>query len=215
MAKNWKIKEAIEALNAGIKEDVIDIGRRFPLFLSLAVRTNEAGQELLSCVPDYISVRKMESVLKSGITETDGEDVAEDDEEEIEDKAPNKKDAKAGKEKETKGKGKAKKEEAPEEEDEDEDEGEDLKSKSAKELFEMCKAAGIKVKPKQDKKVYIKALEEANEAEDNEADDWDEEEEAPKETKGKGKAKKDDKPAKGKGKGKAKDEEEDGDDWDI
>lgn len=192
MAKNWKVGEAVEAIKAGNKEDIMDIGRRFPLFLNLATQVNEAGVALLNCVPDYCTARKIESVLKGDVQEapeTDGE--------EVEEEAP------ATKKPEKKAP--AKKAAKKEVEEEEEDEEGDLESKSAKELFEMCKEAGLKVKPKQDKAVYIKALKDA-EAKDEE--DWDEEEEeapAPKKAEKKAAKKA---PAK-------KSDEDDGDDWDI
>ena len=188
MAKNWKVGEAVRAIQAGNKEDILDIGRRFPLFANLAAQTNEAGATLLDCVPDYCTARKIESVLKGDVQETEGEDEAAE-----ETPAPKKAPAKAEKKAPAKAKAKAK-----EEVEEDED---DLESKSAKELFNMCQEAGLKVKAKQDKAVYIKALKEAEAADDE--DDWEEEEEpAPK------------KPAKKAPAKKAKDEDDD-DDWEV
>ena len=191
MAKNWKVGEAVRAIQAGNKEDIMDIGRRFPLFANLAAQVNEAGVAMLDCVPEYCTARKIESVLKGDVQESgDGEDEA------AEDEAPAKKPEKEEKKAPVK-KAAAKKEES----------GDDLESKSAKELFDMCKEAGLKVKPKQDKSVYIEALKAANEdADDN--DDWgDEEEEAPAKKTPAKKA-----PAK---KAAAKKEEDDDDDWEV
>ena len=192
MAKNWKLGEAVRAIQAGNKEDIMDIGRRFPLFANLAAQVNEAGVAMLDCVPEYCTARKIESVLKGDVQESgDGEDDA------AEDEAPAKKPEKEEKKAPVK-KAAAKKEES----------GDDLESKSAKELFDMCKEAGLKVKPKQDKSVYIEALKAANEdADDN--DDWgdEEEEEAPAKKTPAKKA-----PAK---KAAAKKEEDDDDDWEV
>ena len=192
MAKNWKVGEAVRAIQAGNKEDIMDIGRRFPLFANLAAQVNEAGVAMLDCVPEYCTARKIESVLKGDVQESgDGEDEA------AEDEAPAKKSEKEEKKAPVK-KAAAKKEES----------GDDLESKSAKELFDMCKEAGLKVKPKQDKSVYIEALKAANEdADDN--DDWgdEEEEEAPAKKTPAKKA-----PAK---KAAAKKEEDDDDDWEV
>lgn len=199
MAKNWKFGEAVRAIQAGNKEDIIDLGRRFPLFSNLAAQVNEAGMALIDCVPDYCTARKIESVLKGDVQEA-----AEGEDEGAEDEAPAKK-APAKDEKKAPAKKAAKK--AKEEED-DED---SLESKSAKELFDMCKEAGLKVKPKQDKSVYIKALKAANEdAEDEEEEGWgdEEEEEAPKKAPAKGKAK----PA---AKKAPKKDEDDDDDWEV
>lgn len=188
MAKNWKVGEAVRAIKAGNKEDILDIGRRFPLFANLAAQVNEAGVALLDCVPEYCSARKIESVLKGDVQESEDEGSEET-------PAPEKK----ASEKKAPAKKAAKKEE------------DSLESKSAKELFDMCKEAGLKVKPKQDKSVYIEALNAANEDAD-EDEDWgdeagDEEEEAPK--KAAKKAKQAPKKA------AKKDEEDDDDDWDV
>ena len=183
MAKNWKVGEAVKAIKSGNKADILDIGRRFPLFANLAAQLNDAGVQLLDCIPEYVSARKLESVLKGDVQPTEEEEETEVEEKPAKKKAPAK--AKASKK---------------EEEDE-------YSGKSAKELYDMCKEAGLKVKPKQTKEVYIEALKSAeNEVEED--DDWgDEEEEAPK------------KPAKKTTKKKAPkkevEEEDDDDDWEV
>lgn len=199
MAKNWKVGEAVKAIQSGNKEDILDIGRRFPLFANLAAQVNEAGVTLLDCVPEYCSARKIESVLKGDVQESTEDEGAE---EEVKEEA---KPAKKAAEKKAPAK-KAAKKEVEEEDDED-----SLESKSAKELFEMCKEAGLKVKPKQDKSVYIEALNAANEDAEDEEEDWDEseEEEAPK----KAPAKK--APAKAEKKKAAKKDDEEDDDWEV
>ena len=151
MARNWKVGEAVKAIKSGNKEDMLDIGRSFPLFANLAAQVNEAGIALLDCVPEYCTARKIESVLKGDVQESGDDDAAEADvpveAEEV--KKPAKK-------------APAKKKEEDE-----------LSSKSAKELYEMCKKAGLNVKPKQDKSTYIDALKNQG----SEEDDWDDEEE--------------------------------------
>ena len=195
MAKNWKLGEAVRAIQAGNKEDIIDLGRRFPLFSNLAAQVNEAGMAIIDCVPDYCTARKIESVLKGDVQEA-----AEGEGEGAEEEAPEKK-APAKAEKKAPAKKAAKKAE---------DDDDSLESKSAKELFDMCKEAGLKVKPKQDKSVYIEALKAANEDAEEEEEDWgDEEEEAPKKAPAKGKAK----PAAKKA--PKKDEDDDDDDWEV
>lgn len=192
MAKNWKVGEAVRAIQSGNKADIMDIGRRFPLFSNLAAQLNEAGIQMLECVPDYCTARKIESVLKGDVVVTEEETEAEEVKEE-----PAKEEAKPKRA----AKAKAKK---VEKKDED-----GLEGKTAKELYDMCKEAGLKVKPKQDKAVYIDALNaaKAKAEEVEEDDDWgDEEEEEPK------------KPVKKAPKKAAKPkkvEEEDDDDWDI
>ena len=199
MAKNWKLGEAVRAIQAGNKEDIIDLGRRFPLFSNLAAQVNEAGMAIIDCVPDYCTARKIESVLKGDVQEAaEGEGEGEGAEEE----APAKK-APAKNEKKAPAKKAAKKAE---------DEEDDLESKSAKELFDMCKEAGLKVKPKQDKSGYIEALKAANEDAEEDEEGWgdEEEEEAPKKAPAKGKSK----PAAKKAPKKDEDDDDD-DDWEV
>ena len=195
MAKNWKLGEAVRAIKAGNKEDIVDLGRRFPLFSNLAAQVNEAGMAIIDCVPDYCTARKIESVLKGDVQEAaEGEDEGAE-EEAHEKKAPEKTEKKAPAKKAAK---KA------------EDDDDSLESKSAKELFDMCKEAGLKVKPKQDKSVYIEALKAAKDDAEEEEEDWgdEEEEEAPKKAPAKGKAK----PA---AKKAPKKDEDDDDDWEV
>lgn len=95
-----------------------------------------------------------------------------------------------------------------EEEDTDEDE---YAGKTAKELFAMCRKAGVSVKPGKSTKFYIDALKAADTEED---DDWgdEEEEETPKKP---AKGSKKTTSAKGSKKTAADTEEDDDDDWDI
>ena len=96
------------------------------------------------------------------------EDFGDDEEEE---KPKNKSKSKKGKSKVTMNE--------PEETDDDwdEDEENDYESKSAKELFKLCKERDINCKPKKSKEYYIDLLEEADE-ENEQDDDWDEDEDS-------------------------------------
>ena len=191
MAKNWKVGEAVRAIMSGNKEDILDIGRRYPLFNNLASQTNEAGAKLLDCIPDYVTARKVESVLKGDAntdSNADAEVETEEVEEKVETKAKGKKSAKASKK----------------------DEDDPYEGKSPKELYDLCKDRGLKVKAKQPAEIYEKALRKddlakakvESKAEVDEDDDWGEEDDAVEEKK----------PAK---KSKKKEEEDDDDDWDI
>ena len=196
MAKNWKVGEAVRAIKSGNKEDILDIGRRFPLFANLAAQVNEAGVSMLDCVPDYCTARKIESVLKGDIQEeSEGDDEGSEDEVPTK-KAPVKAEKKANEKKESK----------------KEEKDDSLEIKSAKELFDMCKEAGLKVKPKQDKSVYIEALNAANDEAEDDEDDWgdDENEEAPAKKSTAKKA-----AAKATPKKSAKKEEDEDDDWEV
>jgi hypothetical protein len=68
MAISWKVSEAIVEIQNGNKEAIQDIGKRFPLFANLAARVNsEAAIEIFKACPDYLTVRKVEDVLKEGV----------------------------------------------------------------------------------------------------------------------------------------------------
>ena len=135
MAKNWKVAEAVNAIRNGDKDAIADIGRRFPLFAVNAATVNDGAMGLIEAIPEFITVRKMESVLKKGVDdseveseedEIDEEGKDENVEEEVKPKKKKaKKEEKAGKKKAKKeekaGKKKAKKVEEEEEDDDDDD----------------------------------------------------------------------------------------------
>ena len=71
MAKNWTAAQAIKVIRAGKnKEDIMDIGRRFPLFAVLAASN---PVEIVEALPDFISARKIEAILKGNV-DTSSED---------------------------------------------------------------------------------------------------------------------------------------------
>lgn len=95
MAKNWTAAEAVKVIREGKdKAAIADIGRRFPIFTVLAASNLE---KLIDAVPDYVSARKMEAILKGDVdTSAAGDDDDDaDDEEEEEVKPAKKKPAKA------------------------------------------------------------------------------------------------------------------------
>ncbi len=175
MAKNWKVGEAVQAIQSGSTEDKLDIGRRFPLFTILAAQANQPAIELLSTLPDYVTARKLESVLKGDAQTDDGEGGEEEGNVPA---AAAKPETKKEEKKEPASKTTAKANEDV------------LAGKSPKELFGMCKELGIKVEPKQPSEIYIKALKKhaadeakkAAKATPAKDDEWEEE----KETAGKG-----------------------------
>ena len=189
MAINWSVGEAARELVGVNKENIMDIGSRFPLFSNLVMKAlggdKEAFVMLMEAVPKT-TARVMEMALKAGAkdkaedADTD-EDVAEDKEEE---KKPAKKSKKEPEKEEKKapakrGKKAATKVEEPEDEDEDwgddeEEEKDPYAGKSAKQLFDMCKERGIKAKPRQTPDAYVKLLKKADaeaEADEDEEDD--------------------------------------------
>lgn len=200
MAKNWSVSEAVEAINNGDKESIVDIGRRFPLLLN-SVKGALAGDkqsflDFVAALPEYDTANKINKRMKDGI-EVSSEDVDADDKEDVvEEKKPAKK--AAGKD--------AKK--AKEEEPADDDEV-DYSEMDAKELFTLCKERGIKAAVKKPAKYYIGLLEKAD-ADDE--DDWDEEEDEKPVKKATKKSEK--KPAK-KAKKEEQDDDDDDEEWDI
>lgn len=193
MAINWSMAAALHAVKENKNEAIIDLGKRFPLTLKALVeaKDNEGAATIIDALPERITARKIESVLKDGVQEIEDEDDIDEQEEK-----PVKKPVK-------------KKKEAIEEE----DEVQDYSEMSARELFDLCKKRGINAKPKQSKEAYIKLLK-ADEATEYDDEDWnDEEEEKPTKKpvkKEAPKARK--KPAKKVVKKVEEDEEED---WDI
>lgn len=186
MAKNWKINEVANAIKAGNIEDIQDLGRRFPLVLT-AIAGGDF-EKIVNAIPDHISARKVEQMLKGDVETTEDETVEET--------------------KETKVEEPAKKERKPRKKAEPEVE-EDVEEEDPVALYKECKKAGLKVKARQSAEYYKEQLAKANEVEDDE-DDWgDEEEETPKKPAKKA-AKKPAKKVE-----EPEDDDEDDDDWDI
>lgn len=171
MAKNWLVGEAAEALKVRKKEDVAELFTRFPLTASILVRLNDAGIELANAIPSYITVRKLENVLKgdTDIAVNDNDDAGED-AEEVEIPAPKK----AGKEKaakeEKKAEKKVKKPVAVEDDDDDDEEEEE--EPAPKKSKKPAKKAAKKEEKKPAKKPAKKAVEE-DEDDDDDFDDFD------------------------------------------
>ena len=192
MAKNWSMKDAIAAVQSGNKEDIMDIGRRFPLTLCAlsAVGDNVGAKTIIEAIPEYITVRKIEAILKDGVNESSDED------DEITEPKEMKVEKTVVEEPEDKPKrGRKKKVTDPREE------------MSEVELFKLCKSNGIKAKPKQDKKYYIDLLDQAEaEAENDEEDEIVEEKPVKKDKKKK------EVPM---NPPEDEDEDDDDDDWDI
>ena len=94
MAKNWKVAEAVNAIRDGDKDAIADIGRRFPLFAVNAATVNDGAMGLIEAIPEFITVRKMESVLKKGVDDSEVESEEDEIDEEEEEVKPKKKKAK-------------------------------------------------------------------------------------------------------------------------
>lgn len=74
MANNWTIADAAKAIHEKDTVSIQDIGTRFPLAANLMAQLNDAGATLFGAVPDIITVRKVESILKGELSSTDTED---------------------------------------------------------------------------------------------------------------------------------------------
>lgn len=80
MATNWNVKDAYNAIIAGKKEDIIDLGHRFPLALSVLSKIGEANPavELINALPEHVTVRKIEQILKGDVEEVEAAETAKD-----------------------------------------------------------------------------------------------------------------------------------------
>ena len=84
MAKNYTFSEAVEIIAKGTDlEAIADIGKRFPVLAvkvaTVAAKAGESFTDLMSFMPEHLTANKVNTVIKSGITESDaGEDEGED-----------------------------------------------------------------------------------------------------------------------------------------
>lgn len=207
MAKNWTVAEATEAILNGNKEAILDIGKRFPLAVRAIAIAGDKAKDILAAF-NFVTVRKVESVLKDGVEISDDADEGIDDPvAKAEEKPKRGRKPKKESAEEPKKRGRKAKTEEPmnaPETDEEDDDTLDYDSMSEVELFKVCKAKGLKPAPKQKKQYYLDLL---NPTDEDSEDDWDEEEEEEKPVKKTTKKT----PAK-KSKKAAEDED---DDWDI
>ena len=176
MAVNYTFGQAVKVLNDMDDLEVVqDIVRRFPIAsvasLKVVAAAGDDFVKLLDAMPEYLTMRKVESGFKhlvnGGDADEDGTDV-EPEEDKAEKPAPKKRARKA-------------KVEEPEEEPETEDGENEYAGKNAMELFKLCKSRKLKAAPKKPAKYYIDILEkddaakatksDADDAEDD--DDWD------------------------------------------
>ena len=192
MAKNYTFTEAVEIIAKGKDlEAIADLGRRYPVLVQkvavVATKAGEAFVDLMGYMPDYLTANKVNTAIKSGITESgSNEDEGEIDEatteteEVVEGEAVDYESmsgkqlwdllGKAGKRKLAKSTKKAdlveackiafgaNADEAEEEVEEDATEANPYEGKSAMELFKECKKRGIKAASKKATKYYIELL---------------------------------------------------------
>lgn len=125
MAKNWSAYEAAKELYGTNKENIEEIGSRYPLFArTVAMDNSPFLLDLLSAIPK-VTARVVETGLKASqdedIVDAEAEDVTEAQEEKSETKKASAKKAKA----------------------EPDESGEDYESMSAKDLYALCCKRGI------------------------------------------------------------------------
>lgn len=222
MATNWSAYDAAKEILGGNKENIIEIGSRYPLFArTIALIGDDLVLDILAAIPKTTA-----RVIETGLKEAQGTDAefiidAVEDDKPVKVKTSVKGSQKATKEKAEKadefdredfekmkatdlyklccerglsGKCKSRSKaaliavlmgEEPEESvaDDDWDEAEEetpsdpYAGKNARELFNMCKEKGIKVKPKMSADTYVKALKKADaeaesEPEEEDDDEW-------------------------------------------
>lgn len=114
MAKNWTIAEAIEAIKNHELSKIQDVGKRFPLTANLLSQgiESDAFTTFGGIIPEYVTVRKIESILAEDVEKFEDDD---------EDKPKKEKDDKK------KDKPADEKKSAPKAKDEDDDEDKDEK----------------------------------------------------------------------------------------
>jgi hypothetical protein len=235
MATNWKMNEIIDVLNSGKTEDIQDLGRRFPL-TAVAVASGDFAK-VLGALPDRVTVRNIEAVLKGEVQEADNDSDDSDDSDDVEEKPVKAKKAKAAakeideddennyqsmssnelykllsKRGLTKGRKFSKKADmiaALEANDAGTDEeADEVEADDPIALYKECKSKGLKVKARQSAEYYKKELAKFDDSDD----DWDDDEEEEKPAK---KAPKKATKAKAKEEHEPVEDDEDEDDWDI
>lgn len=82
MAKNWLIGEAVRAIRENNKEAILDFGKRFPLSTVILAQLNDAGVALCDAIPEKVTMRKIEAVLKGDAVADEADDVEDNVEEE-------------------------------------------------------------------------------------------------------------------------------------
>lgn len=165
MATNWSAYEAAKEIMGSNKENIAEIGSRFPLFTrTVSMANSEYVLDLLKAIPK-VTARVIETGLKDiNDVEAEAEEAVEETQE---------KETKAKKEAKAAGKTKAKKEE------EDEADEDDYENMTSKALYKLCCDRGISSQCKKRDKASLIAVLKANDgvASEDEADDWDDEEE--------------------------------------
>lgn len=166
MATNWSAYEAAKEIMGSNKENIAEIGSRFPLFTrTVSMANSEYVLDLLKAIPK-VTARVIETGLKDiNDVEAEAEEAVEETQE---------KETKAKKEAKAAGKTKAKKEV----ETEDDAEDDDYENMTSKALYKLCCDRGISSQCKKRDKASLIAVLKANDGEAGEdEDDWGDEDE--------------------------------------
>ena len=187
MAKNWSAYEAAKEIYGDNKENIAEIGSRFPLFArTVAIADSNYLLDILKALPKVTA-----RVVETGLKDMDGEDVDTDIEEDVEETEAPKKEKKTPKSKKP-----------VDDEWEEDAETSEYESMSSKDLYALCCKRGIssqcksrskgaliemltkldngEIEPAGDKKkadTSKKSTKTSKKAEEPEEDDWDDEEE--------------------------------------
>lgn len=166
MATNWSAYEAAKEIMGSNKENIAEIGSRFPLFTrTVSMANSEYVLDLLKAIPK-VTARVIETGLKDiNDVEAEAEEAVEETQE---------KETKAKKEAKAAGKTKAKKEV----ETEDDAEDDDYENMTSKALYKLCCDRGISSQCKKRDKASLIAVLKANDgAAGEDEDDWGDEDE--------------------------------------
>lgn len=166
MATNWSAYEAAKEIMGSNKENIAEIGSRFPLFTrTVSMANSEYVLDLLKAIPK-VTARVVETGLKDiNDVEAEAEEAVEETQE---------KETKAKKEAKAAGKTKAKKEV----ETEDDAEDDDYENMTSKALYKLCCDRGISSQCKKRDKASLIAVLKANDgAAGEDEDDWGDEDE--------------------------------------
>ena len=167
MATNWSAYEAAKEILGSNKENIAEIGSRFPLFTrTVSMANSEYVLDLLKAIPK-VTARVIETGLKDiNDVEAEAEEAVEETQE---------KETKAKKETKAAGKAKTKKEV----ETEDDAEDDDYENMTSKALYKLCCDRGISSQCKKRDKASLIAVLKANDgaAGEDEADEWGDEDE--------------------------------------
>lgn len=132
MAKNWTLTQATEVFANNEKANIADIGKRFPIPAALIARSLSGDGEAVRELLGYMPEKVTMNIVNTAAKDGVGEPDSGEADSEPAAKEVKKAEAKTG--------GK-------------------YDGKTAKELYTECKERGIKVEPKLEAAVYVKALE--------------------------------------------------------